>query len=120
MNTGIIAGMAISYYSCVKDVARIPQPLNQSYCDTTDTRFSTAILPMMQTHCATGNLCHDGSAGASGPLNLNLYDDVKYFYDFGQMQDRVIDKKNMPPSAPLPDSLIQKLKCWMGKGAQNN
>lgn len=120
MLPGLMVIMAISYYSCVKDLARLPVPLNQSYCDTTDTRFSTVILPMMQTHCATTSACHDGSPGASGPLDMNKYDDIKYFYDFGLLQSRVFDLKDMPPSAPLPDSLLKKLQCWMGKGAQNN
>lgn len=103
--------------SCVKETGRLPRPLSQQYCDTTDTRYSTVIKPMMQTHCATVN-CHDGSGGA--PLDLNKYDDLKLFYDFGTLKSRVVDLKDMPPSAPLPDSLIQKLQCWIGKGAQNN
>ena len=115
-----VALAAIFYTSCVKDSARLPATLSQSFCDTTDTKFSTVILPMMQTHCATTNACHDGSPGALGPLDLTKYDDVKLFYDFGTLKSRVIDLKDMPPSAPLPDSLIKKLQCWMGKGAKNN
>ena len=112
--------VAILYSSCVKDQARLPVALNQSFCDTTDTKYASVIKPIMQTYCATSNACHDGSAGASGPGDLNTYNDLKFFYDFGQLQSRVIDLKDMPPTGPLPDSLINKLKCWMGKGGQNN
>ncbi|TAL58579.1 MAG: hypothetical protein EPN85_11370 [Bacteroidetes bacterium] len=71
----------------------------------------------MKTYCTTTN-CHDGSGGA--PLDLNNYADIKIFFDNGQLKSRVIDLKNMPPSAPLPDSLINKLNCWIGNGAKNN
>lgn len=108
---------SITWYSCVKDVAKIAAPLSQAYCDTTDHRYSTVILPMMQAHCATPG-CHDGSGGA--PLNLNNYDELKIFYDNGTLQQRVITLKDMPPAAPLPDSLIRKLSCWMDDGAPNN
>ena len=108
---------AISYYSCVKDQARLTAPVNPSYCAVTNTKFGAVIQPMMQTYCATLG-CHDGAGGA--PLNLNLYDDVKLFYDLGVLKNRVIDLKDMPPAGPLPDTLIKKLTCWMGKGAQNN
>ena len=107
--------IAISYYSCIKEVA----PLQTvSPCDKVNSKYSAVILPtIMQTYCATIN-CHDGSGGA--PLDLNNYADVKIFFDNGQLKSRVIDLKDMPPTAPLPDSLIKKLSCWMGKGAQNN
>jgi hypothetical protein len=114
----LVTFVAISHYSCMKDKGRIPREIaTQSFCDSLNVKYSTHIQSMMVTQCATTG-CHDGSGSA--PLDLNNYADLKTFYDFGTLKSRVIDLKDMPPAGPLPDSLIQKLKCWMDAGAQNN
>lgn len=109
--------LSVSYYSCTKDVARLPFIVPQSFCDSLNVKYSTDIKPIMLANCATTG-CHDGSGGA--PLDLNTYADLKTFSDNGLLKSRVFDMKDMPPTGPLADSLLQKLKCWMDAGAQNN
>lgn len=106
--------VAISHYSCVKEEGRLEIV---SPCDSVNSKYSEVILPMMQANCAISG-CHDGTGGAPG--DFGTYADVKAVADNGKLADRVIVLKNMPPAGPLPDSLILKLNCWLGKGAQNN
>ena len=109
--------ISISHYSCIKDKGEQPEAVSQSLCDSLNVTYMTVIKPMVVNNCATLN-CHDGSGGA--PLDLNTYVDLKTFFDNGQLKDRVFTKKDMPQTGPLPDSLLQKLQCWMNDGAPNN
>ena len=112
-----LAGFFILFqYSCIKDKGPLTVAVSQSYCDSVNTKFSSVQLPMLQTYCAISG-CHDGT-GSLG--NYNLYADVKVVADNGQLRNRAITLKNMPPSGPLPNSSIQKLNCWLNKGAKNN
>jgi hypothetical protein len=119
--TCIMTLVSILYYSCVKDKGELPVAVSQSYCDSVNTKFSSAQLPMFQTYCAISG-CHDGSTGTTAPWNYNTYTDIKKVADNGQLRNRVIVLKDMPPAGypSLPDSSIKKLNCWLNKGAQNN
>lgn len=109
--------LCVFYTACIKETARLPVTVPKSFCDSLDVKYSADIIDIMQLNCAISG-CHDGSGGA--PLDLNIYADLKTYVDNGMLQSRVIDLKDMPPSGPLPDSLIQKLKCWVDAGAPNN
>jgi hypothetical protein len=114
--------LAISIFSCVKDEGRLAKPVNpataQTLCDSLNVKYSTVIQPMMVSNCATIG-CHDGFGG-SGPGDLNTYATLQAMYINGTLNNRVIVLKDMPSTGPLPDSLIQRLQCWMDAGAPNN
>ena len=107
----LLMTFAVFYYSCTKDVGQLP------LCDRINSTYSAVILPMIQTNCAIPN-CHNGSG--YGPGNFNLYSALKIVADNGKLRDMVFTRQIMPPSGPLPDSLLQKLNCWLNKGAPND
>jgi len=99
------------HFSCSKDVGRV----KSSLCDSLDVKYSVDIAPIM-INCSTPG-CHDGT---SAPGNFTTYAGVKAKVDEGKMKSRVLIIKDMPPAGPLPDSLLQKLDCWIKNGAPNN
>ena len=113
---------AVSVISCVKDVASLPPPdaplVTQTLCDSLNAKYSTVINPMVVANCAYSG-CHDAT-GFNAPGDLNTYQGLKDIFDNGQLKSRVFTLKDMPSTGPLPDSLLQKLKCWMDDNAPNN
>ena len=108
--------VSVSLFSCVKDIGPLPVQKSVTFCDSLNVKWSTDIQPIIQANCAFSG-CH--SAGASMG-DFTAYAGVKAKVDNGSLNNRVIIQKNMPSSGPLPNSLIQKIDCWIQKGAQNN
>jgi hypothetical protein len=88
-------------------------------CDTTDVKFSSHILPMMQQYCQSchGNSVQNGGVKltthndvVSAITNRNLLENIKHLSGF----------KAMPPGAKLPDCEIQKVEIWIDDGMPNN
>lgn len=112
----VLGLIMFSMYSCLKDRAPIPAP-KPSLCDTMNVIFSKHIeADILWTHCAISSGCH--AAGAS--YEMYDYNTLKPFAENGKLRDRVLDKKDMPTSGPLPDSLLQRLDCWLKNGYPNN
>ena len=110
--------IGISYSSCVKEVGRVV-PSDANICDSLDIKYSTDIQALVQNNCALSG-CHNGAAGAPYPNDLTDFATLKTVADNGRITVRVINEKTMPTTGPLPDSLIQKLRCWIEGGALNN
>ena len=106
-------GILVFYYSCTRDKAQLPV---KSPCDGLNTKFAAVIMPIMQVHCALSG-CHDG---IYAPGNFTAYADIKIPADNRKLHDRMVVQKDMPPAGPLPDSLLQKIDCWVQRGARNN
>ena len=86
-------------------------------CDTTEFSFAAAIMPIIETNCATSSGCH----GSGSPNSQFLsYDQIKQYADNGLIENRVIVYKNMPPASPLPDCQLLLIKKWIDNGALNN
>ncbi|MEO6722524.1 MAG: hypothetical protein ABIN67_19295, partial [Ferruginibacter sp.] len=88
---------------------------NQNSCSTVPASFNADILPLVTTKCAVPG-CHD--ATASGGHFFQSYNDVNVAKELINL--RVVIQKSMPPTGPLPQADIDKLKCWIGNGAPNN
>ena len=86
-------------------------------CDVTNVTYSTDIVPIINTTCATSG-CH--VAGGSGPGDFTTYAGLKAKVDNGSFVNRVLVQKNMPPSGPLSDCNEAKLQKWIDDGALNN
>ncbi|MBK7762191.1 MAG: hypothetical protein IPI46_02320 [Bacteroidetes bacterium] len=90
------------------------QTLLGSICDTTDTKFSTFVNPLITSQCLS---CHSNSL-ASGGISLEGYDNVKAHYTSSLM---AIKAGTMPSGAPPLDyCAIKKIEIWIQKGANNN
>lgn len=120
---GLLVAGAISLYSCVKEAGPLPKTLSKTLCDSLNVKYSTDILPIIQTQCVNPG-CHDpGSAINYSGYDLTTYAALKSYADLGRIRARVIDGAVngwMPTSGPLPGSDLQKIDCWLNAGAPNN
>lgn len=108
--------LSIVTYSCVKDIGESPKP-KPTFCDSLNVSYTKHIeSDILWTYCAISSGCH--SAGAT--YEMYDYNTLKTFAQNGKLRDRVLDKKDMPPGGPLPDSLLQRLDCWLKDGYHNN
>ena len=91
-----------------------------SACDTTVSKYSTQIAPMMTTYC---NGCHSGSA-PSGAIDLTTYSGVKLTVDAGSFVGSIKHETGwsaMPKNAnKLSDCNISLVDKWVREGALNN
>lgn len=97
-----------------------PNP-NPSTCNTTNMKFSTDIMPIIQTNCYGG--CHNGSSPLSG-FSFETYAGVKAKVDEGRLYGAISHQAGfvaMPQNGgKLPDCEIAKIKSWIDAGAPNN
>lgn len=77
------------------------------------------IQPIIQNQCATSG-CH--VPGGESPTDLNSYSGIKAVADNGKLKQRALDGSPsfMPVSGRLPESMINKIRCWLDAGAPNN
>lgn len=86
-------------------------------CDTSNVSFAKDILPILSNRCATVG-CH--VQGGSGTGLYENYNQVKASVDAGKFKDRVLVRKDMPPSSPLTDCQVQHMEKWIANGSPNN
>jgi hypothetical protein len=99
--------------SCTKDKVGGDVPYPEVICSDT-VSFSNEILPIIENNC-TG--CHDNQNGYTLTNHQNI--SANYAAIVGSMKGQ--GYQLMPQSGPaLPDSLIQKIQCWVNQGLKNN
>lgn len=106
---GIVALVVVS---CVNKVGLPPQEVavTPDACDSI--KYSVDIQPLLSSRCAG---CHSSSP------NFAVYADTKSKVDDGTFKNRVITLKDMPLGGPaLSQSELDKIQCWLDKGAPNN
>lgn len=112
--------MALLFSSCTFDKEELPEPPPppppMSFCDSLNVTYSVTVAPIINANCAISG-CH---ASGSSFGDYTNYAGVKAKVDNGTFKERVIVQKNMPPSGPLPQTELDKLQCWLDKGAPNN
>lgn len=86
-------------------------------CDTVDVSFNNDILPIIKTKCATSG-CH--VQGGSGSGIFENYNQIKAKADNQSLARRVLELKDMPPTAPLTACQIEYFRQWLTDGAVNN
>lgn len=86
-------------------------------CTTDSMSFSMDINPIIAANCAISG-CHV-SGFSEG--DFTSYQGIKDKIDNGdKIRERVVIKKDMPASGPLPDCEIKKIESWLNAGAPNN
>jgi hypothetical protein len=109
----LIAILTFVITSCAKDKVGGNLPYPEVICSDTIS-FNNDILPVIQNNC-TG--CHDNQNGYTFTNHHNISDN--YAAIIGSMKGQ--GYQQMPQgSAALPDSLIQKIQCWVNQGMKNN
>ena len=101
--------------SCTSEKGELP--VKQETCDSVIS-YSMDIVPIILAKCS-GHACHDATSGNG---DYAMYADIKLKADDGQLKNRVIVLKNMPPSGSplLSDAEISQIRCWIQQGAPNN
>jgi len=105
------AGLAGCYYDNEEEL--YPQP---QVCDTTGLFYNPRIKAIIDSRCATSG-CHDGNSGLRG---LRNYQEVRRIVDNGRLEDRVLIRKDMPPTGPIPPCEQTQLQEWLLRGAPEN
>ncbi|MBI4930630.1 MAG: hypothetical protein HY841_07700 [Bacteroidetes bacterium] len=113
----LLVAALVCYYSCKKDKGFV-SITDYRICDSLNIKYSTDILPIIQTYCATSASCH----GAGSSREYTTYNAVKARADDHSLRKRVMygDPSFMPPSGMLPKLMRQKIDCWLKDGAPNN
>lgn len=85
-------------------------------CSSISSTYSASIKPIINSNCTLSG-CHN--AGSSNG-DYTTYNGLKTIADNRKLEDRVLNKKDMPSSNGLSLDLRKKIKCWIEAGAPNN
>ncbi len=109
----VIVFLMIAISSCTKDKVGGDLPYPELICSDTIS-FAIDVLPIIENNC-TG--CHDNSNGYTFTNHQNISDN--YAAIVGSMKG--VGYQLMPQGGPaLPDTVIQKIQCWVNQGMKNN
>lgn len=104
-------------FVCLAETACVQnskEKLLGSICDTSDTKFSSFVNPLMVSKCLS---CHN-NVSASGGISVEGYTNVKNHY--AAILASVKDGSMPQGSSKLDACTITKIETWISKGAQNN
>jgi uncharacterized membrane protein len=110
-----VAFVSIVVTSCYYDKEDLLYGSNVD-CSTIDSKYSTAISPLMQSKCSYSG-CHDAGTAAAGVV---LENHTQVAASAGRINQRCIVDKSMPPGTPLSSNEISALQCWINGGTPNN
>jgi hypothetical protein len=110
-------------YENEAELFELKQEVNQPPQDSDTTEvisFNSRVKPILSASCNSSS-CHGAGTGP-GRGDFSAYEGVKAKVDNGSFENRVIVRRNMPPSSrtPLSEQEIQDLKSWIDAGAPNN
>ena len=92
-------------------------------CDTTVTKFSTEIKPILSSYCLS---CHSNSAAPSsgGGVKLQDYADVTTYVSNGRLVGSIEHRSGFSPmpkgGGTLSNCDISIINAWISKGALND
>ena len=103
---------SLALFSCTREKVT---PIDQQ-CNTTIS-FANEVMPILQANCIS---CHD-QGNASGGYDLSNYTAVAANANAVVGSIKANSYQLMPLGGPaLPDSTIQKIKCWIEQGKLDN
>jgi hypothetical protein len=89
-------------------------------CDTTNVKYSTQVLPILQNNCYR---CHQGP-GASSGIDFSNYADFKGWSESGYVVGDITSAPDFTPmpygGPPLSTCEINTIVAWIHQGMQNN
>ncbi len=105
--------ITIVIISCTKDKVGGDVPFPEVICSDSIS-FNNEVLPIIQNNC-TG--CHENQNGYTFTNYQNI--SSSYAAIIGSMKGT--GYQLMPQGGPaIPDSLVQKIQCWVNQGMNNN
>lgn len=110
--------LLLSQIGCVSEDKKTL--LSSSICDTSNVKYSTTVLPIMNTYCTS---CHNTASPSAG-INLEGYSNVKNYVDNGQLWGSMNHSTGFSPmpkgAAKIDACKLSKLLAWINTGAPNN
>ncbi len=85
-------------------------------CSSISSTYNANIKPIINSNCTLSGCHNTGSSNG----DYTTYNGLKAIADNGKLEDRVLNKKDMPSSNALSLDLRKKIKCWIEAGAPNN
>ena len=76
--------------------------------------YSSSIKSIVENKCAIEG-CH-----ARGRGDFRVFENFKRKLDAGEVKEKVIVQKSMPPDGALPAYEIKLIECWLKDGAKEN
>jgi hypothetical protein len=90
-------------------------------CNTTDMKYSTDIVPILQTNCYE---CHSNANQSISGISLEGYNNLKVVANDGRLVGVITHASGYPPmpegKPKLSDCNINKIKSWVTNGSPNN
>ncbi|TVR84642.1 MAG: hypothetical protein EA409_00515 [Saprospirales bacterium] len=106
------------FVSCESD--NIEDLFKETGCNTENIRFSSDVLPILNTHCMS---CHNSLAQLGGVV-LESYEEVLFWVNNERLLGSI---KHLPGFSPMPqaglkldDCTIEKIEAWIQEGAPDN
>lgn len=87
---------------------------NGDGCQTEEISYNNGISAVLSENCTLSG-CHDGSS-ASAP-DMTDYEGAKTYADNGRIEERVLEREDMPPAEDLDDCSKEKIAEWLAAGA---
>lgn len=109
----VITGFVL-FAGCYYDKEELLYP-GGTACGGVDAKFSTKVLPLMQTRCAIGG-CHDAASTNHGGPFTN-YNQIKA--KSNEIRSAVLTGL-MPQGSSLTPEEIKLISCWVEGGSPNN
>ncbi len=112
-----------SITSCYYDVESELYP-DTTTCDSSNTKFSTFVSPLIVSKCATSG-CHNASSSAAG-INLEGYNNIKNYITrsqstfFGSIKHSSGFSAMPKGGSKISNCDITKLQLWVDGGMLNN
>ncbi len=86
----------------------------EEVCATPAPTYSSNVKSIINTKCATEG-CHSEGRG-----DFRVFENFKRKVDNGEVKDKVVINKSMPPNGTLSKNEIQEIDCWIKNGALGN
>lgn len=103
--------ICVSLSTIQQSCSKTPETPEENDCEVS---YKNDLVPITQTSCA-GGYCH-----ATGD-HFSIYENIKAVVDNGQLWEKVIETREMPP---YPSSISEEERdlfaCWIESGAPNN
>jgi hypothetical protein len=108
--------MVVFIVACKKDKASSGNGPDGTSVDCGTVKFSSTILPLISSRCATSG-CHDATS-SNGPGPLTNY--AQIFASRVQIISSVNANRMPQTGGPLSSTQKLQLSCWLDAGAKND
>lgn len=121
MKNILFIAIALIAFGCKSEVFELPQKNDLSNdttivnrCDTLNISYQNTVKKIIDDNCVA---CHNQNAAYG---DFTTYNGLKPKLESGFFRSRVLRDKDMPPSGPLPQNILDDLSCWLDNNYPEN